>query len=119
MQKNLHPVLQMSILREIHIFGEDIMNNKNTGIIATVAAALLCGCPGLFLCIFGAITATGKMPYSTELNGVSNSGTLPAGAGFGMLCLALILILIPVLVGFFTLRKKPELVQPQDIPPAS
>jgi len=119
MQKNLHPVLQMSILREIHINGEDIMNNKNTGMIATVATVLLCGCPGLFLCIFGAITATGRMPYSTELNGVSNSGTLPVSAGVGMLCFALILILIPVLVGFFTLRRKPEAVQPQDIPPAS
>lgn len=95
------------------------MNNKNTGMIATTAAALLCGCPGLFLCIFGAVTATGRMPFTTEVNGVSNSGTLPAGAGFGMLCFALILILIPVAVGFFTLRKKPEAVQPQDIPPAS
>lgn len=119
MQKSLHPVLQMGILREIHIYGEDIMNNKNTGMIATIATALLCGCPGLFLCIFGAVTATGKMPYSTEVNGISNSGTLPASAGFGMLCFALILILIPVLVGFFTLRKKPEVVQPRDIPPAS
>ncbi len=95
------------------------MNNKNTGMIATIASVLLCGCPGLFLCIFGAITATGNMPYSTELNGVSNSGTLPSTAGFAMLCLALIFILIPVAVGFFTLRKKPEAMQPQDIPPVS
>jgi hypothetical protein len=95
------------------------MNNKNTGMIATVAATLLCGCPGLFLCIFGAITATGNMPYTTELNGVSNSGVLPANSGFAMLCLALLLILIPVGVGFFTLRKKPEVMPPQEIPPAS
>ena len=61
------------------------MNNKNTGIIATVATVLLCGCPGLFLCIFGAITATGNMPYSTEVNGVSNTGVLPSTYGFGML----------------------------------
>ena len=93
------------------------MNNKNTGMIATIAAVVLCGCPGLFLCIFGAVTATGNMPYTTELNGVSNAGVLPASYGAGMLCFALILILIPVGVGFFTLRKKP--VIPQDVPPVS
>ena len=85
------------------------MNNKNTGIIATVAAVLLCGCPGLFLCLFGAITATG--------NGTFNDTSLSPSAGFGLVCLALILILIPVGVGFFTLRKKPE--PPQDLPPVS
>jgi hypothetical protein len=94
------------------------MQNKNVGIIATIAAVVLCGCPGLFLCIFGAVTATGKMPFSTEFNGISNSGTLPSTYGFVMLCFSLIFILIPVVVGFFTLRKKPE-VTTQEVPPAS
>ena len=94
------------------------MQNRNTGIIATIAAVVLCGCPGLFLCIFGAVTATGNMPFSTEFNGVSNSGILPPTFGFVMLCLSLIFILIPVGVGFFTLRKKPE-VTTEELPPAS
>ena len=93
------------------------MNNKNTGMIATIATVLLCGCPGLFLCIFGAVTATGNMPYTTELNGVSSSGVMPASYGAAMLCFALIFILIPVAVGFFTMRKKPE--APQDLHPVS
>jgi len=94
--------------------------NKNTGMIATIATALLCGCPGLFMCIFGAVTATGNMPYTTELNGVSSSGTMPAGAGIAMLCFSLILILIPIAVGFFTLRKKPEAVSSNEpLPPVS
>jgi hypothetical protein len=94
--------------------------NKNTGIIATIAAVLLCGCPGLFMCIFGAVTATGKMPYNTEFNGVTSSGTMPAGAGIAMLCFSLILILIPVAVGFFTLRKKPEaVITNEPLPPVS
>ncbi|MDO9303521.1 MAG: hypothetical protein Q7T89_19180 [Anaerolineales bacterium] len=95
--------------------------NKNTGMIATIAAALLCGCPGLFMCIFGAVTATGNMPYTTELNGVSSSGTMPAGAGIAMLCFSFILILIPIAVGFFTLRKKPEaaVISSNEIPPTS
>jgi hypothetical protein len=95
------------------------MTNRNTGIIATIAAVVLCGCPGLFLCIFGAVAATGNMPYSTEVNGVSNSGMLPSSYGVVMLCLSLILILIPVAVGFFTLRKKPGTETVDDFPPAS
>jgi hypothetical protein len=94
------------------------MNNKNTGIIATIATVVLCGCPGLFLCIFGAVTATGNMPYSTEINGVSNSGVLPSTYGVVMLCLALVLILIPAGVGFFTLRKKPPTEEVDNVPPA-
>lgn len=93
------------------------MNNKNTGMIATIAAVVLCGCPGLLLCIFGAVTATGMMPYNTEVNGVTSSGTLPVGAGLTMLCFSLIFILIPVAVGFFTLRKKPEAITPVENEP--
>jgi hypothetical protein len=86
------------------------MNNKNTGMIATIAAVILCGCPGFFMCIFGAASAAGLMPYSTEVNGVTSAGTVPAGVGLAMLCVSLIFILIPIAVGFFTLRKKPETV---------
>jgi hypothetical protein len=95
------------------------MTNRNTGIIATVAAVVLCGCPGLFLCIFGAVTATGNMPYSTQINGVSNTGMLPSSYGFVLLCLSLLLILIPAAVGFFTLRKKPVTETVDDLPPTS
>lgn len=96
------------------------MNNKNTGMIATIAAVVLCGCPGLFMCIFGAVAAAGIMPFTTEVNGVSNSGTMPAGAGIAMLCFSLILIIIPIAVGYFTMRKKPEAVTTNEpLPPAS
>jgi len=96
------------------------MDKRTTGIIATIAAVVLCGCPGLFMCIFGAVIATGNMPFNTEVNGISNSGTLPSTFGFVMLCLSLIFILIPVAVGFFTLRKKPETTVTMDeLPPIS
>jgi len=95
------------------------MDARTKGLIATIAAVVLCGCPGLFLCIFGAVSATGLMPYTTELNGVSSTGTMPAAAGFAMLCVALILLLIPVVVGFLTLRSKPAPVVPSTpVPPA-
>lgn len=76
------------------------MNNKNTGMIATIAAVVLCGCPGLFICLFGAITATG--------NGTFNDASLSPSVGVGLLCVSFLMILIPVAVGFFTLRKKPD-----------
>ena len=95
------------------------MNSRNTAILATIASVVLCGCPGLFLCVFGGLVAAGA-PVTTELNGVSNSTALPVSYGIGMLCLAVILILIPVAVGFFTLRKRPAPVTPTEpMPPAS
>ncbi len=96
------------------------MDKKSIGMIATIASALTCGCCGLFVCIFGAFTASGNMPYNTEVNGVENSGFLPVSVGYVLLCLSVIAILIPILVGFFTLRKKPEVVQHNEpLPPAS
>lgn len=86
------------------------MQNRNTGIIATIAAVVLCGCPGLFLCLFGALTAAGQ--------GNFNNSSLPPTVGFVLLCLSLVFILIPVGVGFFTLRKKPEVTK-EEIPPTS
>jgi len=85
------------------------MNDRNKGIIATIAAVVLCGCPGIFLCLFGALTAAGR--------GTFNEASLSPTVGFVLLCLSLIFILIPVGVGFFTLRKKPEVAG--EVPPAS
>jgi hypothetical protein len=96
------------------------MDKRTQGIVATVASVLLCGCPGLFLCVFGAFTATGNMPFNTELNGVTNSGTMPPTAGYVLLCLSLLLLVIPIVVGFFMLRRKPTpIAADQSIPPAS
>jgi hypothetical protein len=78
------------------------MNNKNTGMIATIATVVLCGCPGLLMCLFGAITATG--------NGSFNEEALSPTIGIALVCVAFIFVLIPIAVGFFTLRKKPEAV---------
>ncbi len=96
------------------------MDKRTVGIIATVAAAIFCGCPGIFLGIFGVWAATGTMPYTTTLNEATSTGTTPASVGFGMLCVALILIAIPVVVGFLMLRNKPAApVNNEPVPPAS
>jgi integral membrane sensor domain MASE1 len=85
------------------------MNNRNTGIIATIAAVVLCGCPGLFACLFGALTAAGQ--------GTFNDAPLDPTVGFVLVCLSLILLLIPAAVWFFTLRKKPGTEIVDDVPP--
>jgi len=95
------------------------MTSQTKGIIATAAAVLLCGCPGLFLCIFGALAAAGS-PVTTDLNGLSSTGPMSSTTAFALLCVGVIFVAIPVVVGFLTLRKKPA---PADmsgpVPPAA
>ena len=87
--------------------------NRNTSIIVTVVTALLCGCPGIFICLFGALTAVGQ--------GTFNGESLSPAVGVGLLCVALIFIAIPIVVGVVTLRKKPAEVpvNNEPLPPAS
>ena len=97
------------------------MDNKTKGIIATIAAVILCGCPGLFMCFFGATTLAASQTPGAEIDVFGSSD--PASAmtmGIVTLCLSLIFILIPIVVGFFMLRKKPEVVHSNEpLPPAS
>jgi len=83
------------------------MQNRNIGIIATVVTALVCGCASLFSCIWGFLIARGT-PFQVTSNGTTTPQTFPPAIGFALLCLSLVLVLIPVAVGFFTLRKKSE-----------
>jgi len=88
------------------------MDKKTGGIIATIVAVLLCGYPGLCLCLFGAITATGNMPLTSDFPYTSDFGNpytemAPSYLGFVLLCLALIFIAVPIVVGVLTVRNKP------------
>lgn len=92
------------------------MNNKNTGMIATIAIALICGCCGLFTCVMGIGTISGNGSFTL---GDSTQATPPA-FGYAFLCLSVIMIIIPIAVGFFTMRKKPEApASNEPLPPAS
>ncbi len=97
------------------------MDQKTKGIVATVAAVLLCGCPGLFMCFFGATSAFASFIPGAEIDVMGSSD--PASAttmGFVFLCLSVIFIAIPIVVGFFMLRKKPEAsIGNEQIPPAA
>lgn len=97
------------------------MDKKNTGLIATIAAVVLCGCPGIFMCFMGAMYAfVGSIPGADiNINGSSD----PASAitlGITLLCVSIIFIAIPVAVWFFMGRKKPESPAGNEpLPPAS
>jgi hypothetical protein len=97
------------------------MDDRTKPIIATLASVVLCGCPGLFLFIFGFFAAAGNMPFKFELNGVSNSDVFPPTIGLVLICLSLILIVIPIVVGFLALRIKPAgpLNNSEPLPPPS
>lgn len=97
-------------------------NKRQTGIIATVVATLLCGCPGLFSLCFGAIFAVVSRMPDTEYSGdLTPESAL--GIGIGGLCLGIVFVIIPIVVGFVMLRnKKPTVVDVanpnEPIPPA-
>ena len=83
------------------------MDKKTVGIIATAGTFLFCACPSFFLCIWGVIGVSG-VPIDQTFGGQTTSKPMPTALGFALLCLSLIGLLVPVAVGFFTLRKKPE-----------
>ena len=83
------------------------MPNRTLGVVATIITALACGCASIFSCIWGFLIATGS-PINVTSNGVTTPQVLSPTIGYVLLCLTLLMILVPVAVGFFTLRKKPE-----------
>lgn len=108
--KNKEPYYDVSEKNKNNISSSSLkQNNQNGGSILTAATAILFGCPGMWMCFFGSITVTG--------NGTVNDQTLSPDVGIALICIALIFILIPVGVGFFTLRKKPEAAN--DVTPPS
>lgn len=97
------------------------MNNKNTGLIATIASVVLCGCPGLFMCFFGAISTFVSFVPGANIDVAGSSDPASATAmGLGSICVSIIFIAIPVAVWYFTMRKKPAApADNEPLPPAS
>lgn len=91
------------------------MQNRTIGIIATVLTALVCGCSSLFSCIWGFAIASGN-PIDVTVNGTTTPQTFSPTVGYTLLCISLIMVLVPVAVGYFTLRRKPGAVDV--VPPA-
>ena len=97
---------------------EEKKETRTWAIVGTVLAILLCGCPGLTMCLFGVVFATGKVT-DTNYN-FGNSGYIPGWIGFALLCVALIFIAIAIVVPILLLRKKkvaPVAAAPIDVYP--
>ncbi len=98
------------------------MQNRTAAIVITVVTSLACLCSSIICCSSGIPIASGN-PITYTLNGQETQQTYPATVGYALLCGAVLLLLVPVVVGFFTLRKKPEAVGMPNIneprPPAS
>ena len=85
------------------------MDKKTTGLIATIATALLCGCPGLFGLCMGSTSLIASFIPGADIDvfGSNDPGSATT-MGIVFLCLSVIFIAIPIVVGVVTLRKKPE-----------
>lgn len=83
------------------------MDRRTAGIIATLASTLFCACPGLFLLLTGGLVGVGLGSYNLDIPGMGGSGNIPPRYGIILLCPALLMLLVPLVVGFFTLRTRP------------
>lgn len=114
------------------------MDKKTTGLIATIATALVCGCPGVFGLCMGSTSIMASFIPGAEVDVFgSNDPAAATTMGFVFLCLSVIFLAIPIVVGVVTLRTpkdnaaapavvdvtpSPEPVEPIDnesLPPAS
>ncbi len=82
--------------------------DRKTGIIATVAAGILCGCPGLFSCFWGRLASVISFIPNADIDiGGSSDPTSALFAGLGGVCIGIIFVAIPVAVWYFAVRGKP------------
>ena len=90
--------------------------NRTVAIVLTIITSLFCGLPGIAACLFGAQIALGSTNpdfiagFVEGSNGMSPDIILPIG--LGVMGFALLLIAIPVLVGYITFRMSKS----EDIP---
>lgn len=98
------------------------MDKRQTGMIATIATALLCGCPGLLAFCWGSLSAVVSFMPGADINiGGSTDPQSALIAGLSSLCVGLLFIAIPVVVGVVMLRRKPAAPSSNNepLPPAS
>ena len=95
------------------------MQNRTAAVIITIVAILLCGCPGLAALCVG---LSSFVFQAGQFYIFSSDQNINLGAGFGVLCAGMVMILVTVLVSFFVLRKKKEtlpIVPEEPLPPTS
>ena len=83
------------------------MDRKTTAIVAIVAAVVLCGCPGLFGLFFGGMFAVTSQIPGADIN-MGGSSDPQSALTFGLvaICVSLLFILVPIVVGFIFWRRR-------------
>jgi hypothetical protein len=77
--------------------------NKTTAIIITIVTVFLCGCPGLALAGVGALAVFGSQVPEVMAQNASTPQDVLLGSGV-FICFGGLMILIPVIVGFLSIR---------------
>lgn len=99
------------------------MNNKNTTLIATIVAVVLCGCPGLFGLCFGLTSVFASFVPNAQIDVFGSTDPQAAtNMGLATLCVSVLLIAIPIITWFVLRRREATVIQPSDrepFPPAS
>lgn len=85
------------------------MDKRTTSILVTVAAVLLCGCPGLFSLLFGGLFALISFIPGADIDMFGSRDPQSALTfGIGGLCLGLIFLLIAATAIFFAWRRRSQ-----------
>lgn len=95
-------------------------NQRNIQLIATLAAVVLCGCPGLFGLCFGLSSVFASFVPGAEID-VFGSNDPQAATAMGLVsfCVSVIFLAIPVVTWFLTRPKQTAtLPDNEPIPPA-
>jgi hypothetical protein len=84
------------------------MDKKTVAIIVTIAAVLLCGCPGLCGMLFGALSALASFMPGANIDVFgSNDPQSALTMGVAGLCGGIVFVLIAAGAIFFAWRRKP------------
>jgi hypothetical protein len=97
------------------------MDKKTIAIIVTVAAILLCGCPGLFSLLLGGMFALISFIPGANIDVMgSNDPRSALNFGIGGLCIGSVFVLIAAAAIFFAWRRKSDTASNPNstIPPA-
>jgi hypothetical protein len=97
------------------------MNSRNTSLIATIVAVVLCGCPGLFGLCFGLTSVFASFVPNAQIDVFGSSDPQSATTmGLVALCLSVIALAVPVVVWFVMRRRENKAVISDDesLPPA-
>jgi hypothetical protein len=96
------------------------VNKKNTSLIATLVAIVLCGLPGLFGLCFGSTTLLAGFMPGADINVFGRTDQASAATmGLLVLCLSLVLIAMPGVIWLVTRRKQNILPSDNEpLPPA-